>query len=150
MPRLKVPGRNADNVAAKRKKGIRARRSPNEVLQRDNAAGTMDYVKSRGHRAGTCNKVHTNRNSERGPRLADAGSAATADPMSSKAGELHGIRWRIHCLAGRLATARETVASIERALARLKEQELDAVRSLFWDSPATLADVNDSTRRWRR
>jgi hypothetical protein len=69
------------------------------------------------------------------------------DPTDKK---LYAVRREIHNRLGRLEKLEGLLATLRMSLAELELRERELTYDLWSKSPTQLAELNESTRRWRR
>ncbi len=147
-----VRARHADNVAVMAKPRKRPQAGPATRTRADNAPGKMDYVQSRKRAAPISPVVdrggNTGQVKDRSSGARNSGVSRDADDPTDK--QLIAVRREIHNRLGRLQKLQATVTQLLTSLAELEVRERSLVFDLWAAAPSRLAEINDSTRRWRR
>jgi hypothetical protein len=144
--------RHADNVAVMAKTRKRSSRAAVAPARRDNAPGKMDYVQSRKRAAPSPPVLNRGGNTGQG-NSGSRGARNTAKPMDQDDPtdkKLIAVRREIHNRLGRLQKMEQALEQLRSSLAILEVQERSLTFDLWASSPSRLAEINDSTRRWRR
>lgn len=149
--RLKLPGHNADNVAAAAMTRKSTKKGAALPSQADKRPGKMDYVKLSGAGAGSSPTVHNVRNAGQEDSKPAAARKLSESHMrpDPTAKELCAVRRQIHNRLSRLDRLRDLMATIEAGIEALELRERQLVFTLWSDSPSRLAQLNRDHRRWR-
>jgi hypothetical protein len=144
--------RHADNVAVMAKNRKPSKRGAGAPARRDNDPAEMDYVQSRKRAAPISPVVNRGGNTgqvkDRSSGARNSGVSRDADDPTDK--QLVAVRREIHNRLGRLQKLQATVTQLLTSLAELEVRERSLVFDLWAAAPSRLAEINDSTRRWRR
>jgi hypothetical protein len=146
------PKRYADNVQDRLVSLNELLLAPGTYLRVDNAPGKMDYVQSRKRAAPSSPKTNSVRkpvqlNRKSSGRSKSAEMQDQDDPTDKK---LYAVRREIHNRLGRLEKLEGLLATLRMSLAELELRERELTFDLWAKSPTQLAELNESTRRWRR
>jgi hypothetical protein len=150
------PKRYADNVQDRLVSLNELLLAPGTYLRGDNAPGKMDYVQSRKRAAPIPPVVNRGGNTGqevtmgRAKRKPAKSLAADGQSDNNPAKELYAVRRDLHNRLGRLDRMEAQLATMRQAISELEVRERLLTYLVWEESPSRLAEINESTRRWRR